>query len=568
MRRPYDRDALHSERGRKRPLYLFVTRTHVLRLVLGGCLLWPSPAHAQAKEAFVEGLTQLINAIGGTFGDEGPALTAAIEAMTRGLAEWDARVARVESGFRVDVAAAAPPAAARMHATLGTVYLERGRFDDALAQFASAAELDPSLAQVHLLRGLAYERSERSREAAAAYRAAWQARPADPTTAYLVLRSEPTVTAALDALWNAVTRRAESANTTPGGFPIADLLDDASVAVPLFPPVAYGRGFTLLRHGKYEEALSALRNAVAVDPLVTDRALHSDEVKRGLAALREKNVRVAVAELEAASTRNPQSADVHRILGMVLAIAKQYEQGLVHLREAARLNARDERSRIAIADVLMASGRPDAARDSLRDTIRDLPDSAEAHWQLGRVEQALGDAAAVQSFENAATKPIVAGRARLYAIVGQAQHAQFDVDAAAEAYRRRVWIAPNDRDAHFDLGEVRRAQDKLDEARVEYLAAAWLDPASARTFAMLGQVEAAAGRDEVAVVVLRRALTLDAGLLEARYALSRALLRLGRTEEAQQELRAYEQAQAKAMDEQRRQFRDNQQKIDDVLKAK
>jgi tetratricopeptide (TPR) repeat protein len=180
----------------------------------------------------------------------------------------------------------------------------------------------------------------------------------------------------------------------------------------------------------------------------------------------------------------------------------------------------------------------------------------------------MGDADAVRSFERAATKPVVAGLARLYAIVGQACHAQFDLDGAANAYRQRVRIAPNDRHAHFDLAEVYRAQDKLDEARVEYLAAALLDPTSATTFGMLGQVEAAAGRDEVAVAMLRRAVALDAGLLEARYALSRALLRLGRSEEAQQELSAYEQAQAKAMDEQRRQFRDNQQKIDEVLKIK
>ena len=85
---------------------------------------------------------------------------------------------------------------------------------------------------------------------------------------------------------------------------------------------------------------------------------------------------------------------------------------------------------------------------------------------------------------------------------------------------------------------------------------------------MIGQVEAAAGRDEDALVILRRAVTLDAGQLEARYALSRALLRLGRSEEAQQELRAFEAAQAKAMDEQRRQFLENQQKIDDVLEKK
>ena len=531
-------------------------------------LLWPSPASAQAKDAFVEGLTQLINAVDGTFGDEGAVLQAAVEAMTRGLAEWDERITRVESGFRADVAKAPPPAAARMRATLGTVYLERGRVDDALAQFAAAAALDASLAQVQVLRGLAYERANRPADAADAYRAAWKAKPDEPAAAYLVLRVDPAAAAALKALSTAVARRVESASARPEGFPVADLLDDTSVMAPLFAPAAYAPAFTLIRQGKYDEALSALKQAVASDPLVTDRALQSEDAKAGIAAFRRGDLRSATASLQAASTRAPQSAEVRRIHGMVTAVAKAHDVSLGSLREAARLNPRDERSRIALADVQVASGQAAAALETLRGTVRDLPESGEAYWQLGRMAQALGDAEAVRSFERAATTPVVAGLARLYAIIGQAYHAQFDLEGAVNAYRHRVRIAPNDRDAHFDLAEVYRGQDKLDEARIEYLAAAMIDPANAKTFGMLGQIEAAAGRDEEAVAMLRRAVTLDAGLLDARYALSRALLRLGRTEEAQQELRAFEAAQARAMDEQRRQFRDNQQKIDDVLKSK
>ena len=543
-------------------------RRSLLILIAATLSLQPALAQAQAKDAFVEGLTQLINVVDGTYGDEGPAITAAVDAMARGLAEWDARVAGVESGFRADVATAAPPVAARMRATLGTVYLERGRLDDALVQFNAAVELDRSFAQVHVLRGLAYARSNRATDAAAAHRTALQANPGDATTAYLVLTADPADTSARKALWTAVTSRAESASSTPEGFPMADLLDDGSVAVPLFSPAAYGNGFALIRQGKYDEALASLREAAAVDPLVTDRALRSDEARRGVAALRSKNLPIAVEALSEASNRSPESAELHRILGMALAAGKQYDQSLTHLRDAARLDPRNERSRIAIADVLVASGRPDAARESLRQTIAELPGSAEAYWQLGRVEQALGEAAAVRSFERAAALPVVAGLARLYAIVGQAHHAQFDVAAAAEAYRHRVRIAPNDRDAHIDLGEVYRAQDRLDEALTEYLVAALLDPASAKSFAMIGQVQAAAGRDEEAVPMLRRAVTLDAAQLDARYGLSRALLRLGRVAEAQQELRVFEQAQAKAMDEERRRFRDNQQKIDDVLKVR
>ena len=139
--------------------------------------------------------------------------------MARGLADWDARVAQVESGFRADVAAAAPPAAARMRATLGTVYLERGRFDAALVQFTTAAELDPSLAPVHVLRGLTYERLNRPADAASAYRAAWQASPEQATTAYLLLRSDPSSSAAREAMWTAVRRRVEAASVAPRDSP-------------------------------------------------------------------------------------------------------------------------------------------------------------------------------------------------------------------------------------------------------------------------------------------------------------------------------------------------------------
>src|SRR5262245_60139963 len=105
-------------------LYLGMPLTRFLPVTVTALVLCSSPAHAQAKDAFVDGLTQLINVVDGTYGDEGPAIAAAVDAMARGLAEWDARVARVESGFRADVAMATPPVAARMRATLGTVYLE------------------------------------------------------------------------------------------------------------------------------------------------------------------------------------------------------------------------------------------------------------------------------------------------------------------------------------------------------------------------------------------------------------------------------------------------------------
>jgi hypothetical protein len=61
-------------------------------------------------------------------------------------------------------------------------------------------------------------------------------------------------------------------------------------------------------------------------------------------------------------------------------------------------------------------------------------------------------------------------------------------------------------------------------------------------------------------------VALNPSHLEARYALSRALLRLGLAEDARRELAVFEQLQQKAIEAQRRQFQENQIRIDEALK--
>ena len=67
--------------------------------------------------------------------------------------------------------------------------------------------------------------------------------------------------------------------------------------------------------------------------------------------------------------------------------------------------------------------------------------------------------------------------------------------------------------------------------------------------------------------MLQRAVALDATLLDARYAASRALLRLGREEEARRELAVFERLQREAMEAERRRFEDNAKAIEDALRA-
>jgi tetratricopeptide (TPR) repeat protein len=479
-------------------------RLYPLPLCAALVLVCAVPAPAQVKDAFIQGVADFANAVNGLSGDEGPALTAAIDAMARGLALWDAAVAKVEAGLASEIGGAPPPVAARMRATLGAVYLERGRLDAALEQFDEAFRLDPQVRDVQLLRGLVYERMNQPGKAVAAFRAAWQQETGNVTTAYLLLRVASTnadldeKSAAMKTLSEAV-ETATPVNLNRPQFMVLDLIDEASVPAPVFVPAIYNDAAALLMQAKYDEAIALLRKDAAHTSLVA---------------------------------------------------------------------VRDERARLAAADARGESGDPAGARVALDDAIRAFPKSGMSHWKLGRLQLALGDeAGALRSFEMAATLPSLGGAAHLFAAIGRIRHNRLDLDGAVSAYMRQVELTLNDPGAHVDLGDVYRAEDRLDEALAEYSIASLLDPTNVKALASTAQVHSSAGRDDVAVKLLRRAVSLDPAHLEARYALSRALLRLGLTEDARRELQVFEQLQQKAMQDERRRFQENQIRIDETLKA-
>ena len=543
-----------------------------LFLPLAFFLTAPAQAHAQAKDAFVEGLVALSQAAAGTFGHEGPALKDALDRMNDGLAQWDAAVARVERGFGGAIASAAPREAAQMRATLGATYLERGRIGDALPHLDAAASLDA--AAVQILRGLGHMRAGQLAAAADAFRRALVLEPASASAALLFIgvtrgagpskERELAMVALLDGVSGLVAGTGVPAIAV---LPL-DLLDDASVDEPFYPISAYGRGLALLREGKHRDALASLRAAVDADPLVTDAALSTPEARAAADALRGQDARRAVQLLQSVPGREA-SSEIQRLLGVAYWTLEDYARGAEHLRAAVRLNPRNERARLALADVLVAARDPGAARDVLLQTIAAFPSSGPAHWRLGRLSRDVGDASrALQAFEAASRLTPFAGASIVYAAIGRLQHNKLDLEAAAAAYERRAGLTPLARDAHLDLGAVYVAQDRLDDALAEFLLAALLDPKSARAFAALGQVLADMANDADALRMLQRAIALDDTLLDARYAASRALLRLGRTEDARAELLIFERLQREAMAAERRRFEDNARAIEDAPRPK
>jgi tetratricopeptide (TPR) repeat protein len=444
--------------------------------------LRPAPAAAQSletKQALASAVIEFLENVPGLFGDEGDRLRASVDAMETGLGRWDAAVRSYSTSIRGQLQEAQPPAAGAMRVALGAVHLERGRVEEALREFDAASQLAPERGDIHLFRALAYRAAGNLPAAADAERRSWTVDPDDPIKSYLLLRDAGTAATEMEraralrrlaAAAEERTRERGSSRIMP--FIRVSLLDDNLSDDPVFLPARYAAALADVAAGRYENALVRFRSAIAADPLIADRAMQSNAFREGVAALRDGDVRGAIRALASSVQSAPESAEAHRILATAYWFNEQHSQAVAHLRTAIRLNPADERARIAIADVLAETKDFDLVERTLHETLDAMPASGQAHWRLGRLYQVLQrDVDARREFERALASGLVSGAERLLVAIARWHAREVDGDAAADACRRWIDVAPNDPAAHKELGTALRTINRDDEALVEFLIA-------------------------------------------------------------------------------------------------
>ena len=459
-------------------------------------LLGAARVSSAQKVAFVDAFVAFHSALFGTYGDEGPEVTAALERMSASLGSWEAR----EAADRDAVAAAFQTA------------LTRGASDPIAAyltglQLSEAATADGS----------------------------------DPHDAMQPL---------LATLMRAVDGPGSS---TRQPVPVYTLVNDLSAKTRVYAPAAYARGFALVLEGQFREGVEAFRVVAARDPLVVDPAGRSEPFRLGLAALRQRRGRPASEALEAVVRDFPASAEAHRVLGIVYRATGRLPDSIARFEESVRLAPDDERARVALGSALIEAGRVDEAERALNAAIARLPSSGEARWSLADVyERQDRGAEAIRVLEESAALIVVAGKAHLYWRIAQLAHLLHrDHRRVIDVLTRRMRLVPNEPHAHKDLGLAYSRAGREDEALLELLMTRLLGHEDAETLTVIGQVHLNQGRLERAEATLRRAVTLDQTFAEARYALGRTLQRLNRATEAAEELKAFDRLRAAALEEQR-----------------
>jgi tetratricopeptide (TPR) repeat protein len=298
-------------------------------------------------------------------------------------------------------------------------------------------------------------------------------------------------------------------------------------------------GHVLKGEGRLDEALSAYRKALAIDPKYAWAQTNIGRVYR-----QQFRIEEAIAACRQAIALEPDNAGVHNNLGWVLNDAGRYEEAVVVLRKAIELDPREPWQYANLGCSLRELGRAEEALPHLRRAIELNPRLGWGYAHLGLTLEALGrpEEALLVYQRGQAADPY---ESRLPFELGKMLLERGLIEQALQVYRdgirldptddynvanmvrrlgRRGRLAeatrlvedlmkanPNNPAGHNALGVARWLQNRPEEAIVSLKKAIELKPRNASAHHMLGGIYLSQRRLDEAIGAFRQTLAGDPG---------------------------------------------------------
>jgi tetratricopeptide (TPR) repeat protein len=275
---------------------------------------------------------------------------------------------------------------------LGAALVRLGRYEDAVREYRKALEGDPAQTNVRFNLALALYKSARIPEAAAELQEV-VARDAKNRAALLLLAD----------------CQLQMGNDTQ----VVSLLEPREQELGQDLLYCYLLGNALLRRNEF------LRGQALIDRLFKDGDTAAGRLLLGVAHLRRKDGKSALAELERAAELDPKLPTVHSLrgqalmetgrrleaaeafqkelqanpndfdsnlyLGLILKDERDLDLAYDHLRRASRLRPQDPRVLYGLGSLHLAAGRIDEAEKALVAVTEAVPDYQQAHVLLATV---------------------------------------------------------------------------------------------------------------------------------------------------------------------------------------
>ncbi len=246
----------------------------------------------------------------------------------------------------------------------------------------------------------------------------------------------------------------------------------ASRAAPENGMVANNLGEALARGGRTAEAIEAFRKATAIDPGRERPRTNLANILAARASLDGEPAEVADV-YRGILRRQPDSAETHNNLGVVLAAMGDEDGAIRHYREAVRLKPDYADAHYNLANALLARGRLDEAIDGYREAACLKPRWADAFNNLGIALARKGEwreAASVLK-EAIGWSP---GEEKLHRNLGLVFLGRGRYPEAADEFGQALGFNPGSAENHNNYGRALSGLGRNDEAAVHFSEAARL----------------------------------------------------------------------------------------------
>ena len=281
------------------------------------------------------------------------------------------------------------------------------------------------------------------------------------------------------------------------------------------------------RIGRREEAEARFREAVAIDSRYADAHFNLATVLRRLGRGEE-----AVQSYRSAVAIDPAFAEAHVHLGETLNALGRPAQAIESLRAALALDANLAEAHSSLGVALSDAGELDEALAACQRAVALKPGLAVAHFNAGNVLREKGfldeAIAAYRAALERDAQMVVA-----YNNLGNALKQQGKAAEAMQCYEQAVALSPEFAEARLNAAKLLRESGRLEEAVAAFRALLEGRPDLAMAHFDLGNALKGMGDVAGALACYDRALHLDPGYAEARWAKAMSQLPMLAADEAQ-----------------------------------
>jgi tetratricopeptide (TPR) repeat protein len=288
----------------------------------------------------------------------------------------------------------------------------------------------------------------------------------------------------------------------------------------------------LVQQGKYDEALSALRDIEANHPETKGLAREF-----GITYYKKNDFADAITSLRKARDENPGDNESIQLLGLSQYLTGHYAEAIPALEKVQTWfpSANVDAAYVLGICYIQTKDYP-RARAAFAKMFGVPAESAAGYLFTARMllRQDFSPVAEEYAQKAAALDPRLP---LVHFLLGELNLYHSKIPEAMVEFQKELELNPGYAPAYYKLADAYSRAQKFDEAEKLLQRSIWLDSTSTGPYILLGKVLAKKGETDLAARALQRALSMDPNNSVTHYLLGQAYRELGRSEDAEREMK-------------------------------